>query len=447
MIGLDTGMHAFSLTLQVFLLDLLLSGDNAIVIALACRNLPARQMRQAIVIGTGAAIALRILFTTIVAFLLNVPCLKLLGMCALIAIAIKLLVDEEGAINTDPLDTDGSAAQQASRISLWSTVGVIVVADVAMSLDNVVALAAIAQDSLFFLILGLAMSVPLLMYGSLFVTTLLKRYPLLIPAGAALLGWIAGDIGMTDPLIADWVTAQAPGLTLVMPLACAIFVLAESKIIQKNQQRFPRPLPAAPRKAREFIVTPANLTLPVPQSEASQGAAMPSVPDRAVSRIELIAVASPPGGAGSVTSNVAGASQADQPHGRLSFLSARKGSLYVFILILALPLLGVIGSTIYTGLINKGIMPPPSPLTRYECPGFNGAFSFFYRHGKDNVRIQANSGALDGVVHYGKIDWTNFSGGTTLLGFTPPEEITNDDAKSIRINGGSFSQIDCFNKK
>src|SRR5450830_659820 len=138
-------------------------------------------------------------------------------------------------------------------ISLRSTVGIIVVADVTMSLDNVVALAAISQNSVFFLVLGLALSVPLLMYGSLFVTTLLKRYPILIPAGGALLGWIAGDIGMSDPLIADWVNAQLPGLTLAVPLACAIFVLVESNIIQQNLQRFPKPKLTASRPVRKLV--------------------------------------------------------------------------------------------------------------------------------------------------------------------------------------------------
>jgi YjbE family integral membrane protein len=448
MIGLDTGMHALSLTLQVFLLDLLLSGDNAIVIALACRKLPAKQMRQAIMIGTAAAIALRILFTTIITFLLNVPCLKLLGMFALVAIAIKLLVDEEHDTGTTGSDTDGSqfgqAVQRSARISLWSTVGVIVVADVAMSLDNVIALAAIAQDSLTILIFGLAMSVPLLMYGSLFVSTLFKRYPILIPAGAALLGWVGGDIGMSDPLIADWVTAQAPGLTLVVPLACAVFVLVESKIIQKNQQRFPRPLMAASRAVHELItVIPTNQNSSVLQLEASMSASACQVLDHSLSRIESIAASSAPGTAGSVTGNVIRSSQVGRRHGWFSFVFTRQGSLYLLIAILALPVLGVIGSLTYNAMLNKGLMPRPSPLIRYECPGFNGTFSFFYRHGKDTVQIRANSNTLDGIVHYGKIDWINFAGGTALLGFTPPQEITNDNAKFVRINGGSFLEIDC----
>jgi len=124
-------------------------------------------------------------------------------------------------------------------------------------------------------------------------------------------------------------------------------------------------------------------------------------------------------------------------------LFTRKRLLYTFISVLALPLLAVIGSVAYNMVINKGIMPAPSLLARYECPGFNGSILFYYRHGKDDVQIRSNSGKLDGIIHYGKIEWYKFSGDTTLLGFTPPDEITNDDAKSIRISGGSFKEIDC----
>lgn len=445
--GLDGGLHSLGLTLQVFFLDILLSGDNAIVIALACRRLSAHQMRQAIMVGTGAAIGLRILFTTIVTFLLAIPFLKLLGMMALIVIAIKLLIEEDDSLdgtlsglgNSQP---NVAGSQPSPSVSLWSTIGVIVVADATMSLDNVVALAAISQNSVFFLVLGLALSVPLLMYGSLFVTTLLKRYPILIPAGGALLGWVAGDIGMSDPLIADWVTAQLPGLTLAVPPACAIFVLLESRIIQQNRLRFPKPRQIASHAGREIpviLATQHNPGLPFEELVSPAACTLSVRPSITIAPRDDAAALDE---ASSPIKRPDRASVAEKRTGMFAFVFTRKGSLYLLISFLALPVLGVIGSIVY-----NGVMPPPSQLIRYECPGYTGPFSFYFRHGKDNVQIRSSSGRLDGVVHYGKIDWTNFSGDTASLGFTPPLEITWDDAKSIHINGGSFLEVYCANKE
>src|SRR4029077_11054483 len=118
---------------------------------------------------------------------------------------------------------------------LWTAIGIILIADLAISLDNVVALAAVAQGNVVFLTLGLLASIPLLMYGSMFVTALLNRYPILVAAGGALLGWIAGDMGISDPIISDGVSTQAPALTVAMPLLGAVFVLLESRIIEQSQ--------------------------------------------------------------------------------------------------------------------------------------------------------------------------------------------------------------------
>ena len=103
----------------------------------------------------------------------------------------------------------------------------------------------------------------------------------------------------------------------------------------------------------------------------------------------------------------------------------------------------IIASNIYKGVLNKGLMPAPTQLIRYDCPGLQGPFYFYFRHGIETVKIQSSSGTLQGKSHYGKISWADFSGDTAVLGFTPPQEITWDDAKSVRLNGGSFLQINC----
>jgi YjbE family integral membrane protein len=226
--GFDNIFHNLNLTLEVFFLDLLLSGDNAMVIALACRSPSPELTRRVMLIGIGGAIALRILLTTVASLLLHIPLLKLVGGVALTFIAIKLTIEEEGEVESD-------RSPPKNHPDLWSTVGTIIVADLVMSVDNVVALAAVTQGRIFFLTLGLLMSVPLLMFGSLFVAALLRRYPLLIRGGGAMLGWIAGDIAISDPMITDWVNQQSPALTVVVPILVVVFVLIESRIMEHAQ--------------------------------------------------------------------------------------------------------------------------------------------------------------------------------------------------------------------
>jgi YjbE family integral membrane protein len=175
---------------KIIWINVLLSGDNALVIALACRGLEPRQRLWGMILGAGVAVILRIIFTGIVATLMELPYLKLVGGLALLVIAAKLLVPEEE-------DEDG--VQSASH--LWAAVQIVVVADIVMSLDNVIAVAAAANGSVPLLILGLAISIPLIVAGAALIMAVLNRLPILVWAGAALLGWIAGEVMATDPAI------------------------------------------------------------------------------------------------------------------------------------------------------------------------------------------------------------------------------------------------------
>ena len=178
--------------LQIIWINILLSGDNAVVIAMACRQLPDRARKWGIVMGAGVAVGLRILFTGIVATLLALPWLKLVGSLALMWIAVDLALPGE----------DGDDHVQASD-NLWKAVGTVAVADIVMSLDNVVAVAAVANGNWLLLILGLAISIPLIVAGSSLVMAVLDRFPLLVWAGAALLGWVAGEMLVTDAAVVD----------------------------------------------------------------------------------------------------------------------------------------------------------------------------------------------------------------------------------------------------
>lgn len=172
-------------------IDLLLSGDNAVVIALASRSLPERQRRWAIMGGAGGAIVLRVIFATVIIWLLQIPYLKLIGGLLLLYIGVKLVVPESG----------GHGDGIASKASLWGAIQTILVADAVMSLDNVVAIAAAAHGSVLLIVLGLLISIPLIVYGSQLVLRVINRYPILVVLGGGLLGWIAGEIIVSDPTV------------------------------------------------------------------------------------------------------------------------------------------------------------------------------------------------------------------------------------------------------
>ena len=175
---------------KIIWINILLSGDNALVVAMACRGLEARQRFWGMVLGTLAAVLLRIVFTVIIATVMGLPYLKLAGGLALLVIAAKLLV---------PQDEETHGIGSASH--LWAAVQIVVVADIVMSLDNVIAVAAAADGSLPLLIFGLASSIPLIIAGAALIMALLGMLPILIWAGSALLGWIAGDVIATDPAV------------------------------------------------------------------------------------------------------------------------------------------------------------------------------------------------------------------------------------------------------
>jgi YjbE family integral membrane protein len=206
---------------QIIIIDLLLGGDNAVVIALACRNLPERQRRLGILWGTAGAVVLRVALISFAVVLLKIPFLKIVGALLLIWIAVKLMLPE-----------DDSHANLEGSGSLWGAVKTIIVADFAMSLDNVVAIAGAAEDApanqqFALIIFGLLVSIPIIVWGSAIVLKLLDKFPWIVTAGAALLGWIAGDMLITDPVIFKnpehiprWLDfgASAAGAILVLTL-------------------------------------------------------------------------------------------------------------------------------------------------------------------------------------------------------------------------------------
>jgi YjbE family integral membrane protein len=198
--------------LEIIWIDILLSGDNAVVIALACRSLPEGQRTLGVILGSGAAVALRVVFTVLVVELLGLPFVKIAGGVLLLWIGVWLAREEAPRKEIRPANT------------LWSAIRIVAVADAVMSLDNMVAVAAAAKGSKLLILIGLALSIPLLVFGSTLVLALLNRLPVLVWAGAVLLGWIAGNLIGSDPDLAAWLRVRWPGFDIWDGPAGAAFV-------------------------------------------------------------------------------------------------------------------------------------------------------------------------------------------------------------------------------
>lgn len=186
--------------LKIIVVNILLSGDNAVVIALACRSLPDRYRNKAVIAGSAGAVIVRVIFCLIIAWLMTIPAIKLIGGVLLLWIGVKLMMPEE--------EGDGDVKSSAN---LWGAIQTIIIADVVMSLDNVIAIVAAAKGDVVLIIIGLIMSVPLIVFGSQLLMKVLNRYPLLVTAGAGLLGWLGGEIMAGDPLVHRWVETRGAG--------------------------------------------------------------------------------------------------------------------------------------------------------------------------------------------------------------------------------------------
>jgi len=230
---------------QIILINIVLSGDNAVVIALAARSLPPRQQRQAILWGSGAAVVMRIVLTVVAVELLRLPLLKIVGGVLLLWIAVQLMLPEEEA--------EGHAK---AGVGFWAAMRTILIADLVMSLDNVIAVAAAAKGSLTLLVLGLAISIPLVIFGSTLLLKVMERYPVIITIGAALLGWVAGEMFVTDPLVEAWVDQAAAILHWAGPAAGAVLVVTSGTLLA--------------RRALARRVAPVELA-PVPAAPAAPG--------------------------------------------------------------------------------------------------------------------------------------------------------------------------------
>lgn len=206
---------------SIITVNMLLSGDNALVIALASRNLPPDQQKKAMMWGGAGAVGLRILLTFVAIFLLQIPYLQLLGGLALLWIAVKLLADEE---DTHELQANSN---------LWGAVKTIIVADVVMSVDNVLAIAGVAKGNMTLLIIGLGISIPIIIWGSKLINLLMERWPIIIIVGAAFLGWTGGEMAAADKKIAPLLEPY-PWTHWAIPAVFAVLVIGIGSLLGKK---------------------------------------------------------------------------------------------------------------------------------------------------------------------------------------------------------------------
>ena len=220
---------------EIILVNIVLSGDNAVVIALAARSLPPRQQKQAIIWGSVAATVILVTLTIIAAEVFQLPYLRLVGSLLLFWIAVQLILPGK----------EGEDSVKGGKTA-WAAMRTILIADLIMSTDNIIGVAATAKGDIPLLILGLGVSIPVVVFGSTLVMKLINRFPIVITAGAALLGWVAGDMLDSDPVLVGWISAHVPWLHFDLPLVGdlswtqvlgAVFVVAIGKLIASRSAK------------------------------------------------------------------------------------------------------------------------------------------------------------------------------------------------------------------
>ena len=223
--------ESWAALLKIIGINIVLSGDNAVVIALACRSLPEKQRKLGVLFGSAGAIILRIILTFFAVYLMNLPYLKIVGALLLLWIGIKLILPE-----------DGHGENISANDNLIAAVRTIIIADLVMSLDNVIGVAAAANGNIPLIVIGLLISIPIIIFGSTLIMKIMDRFPIIITIGGGLLGYVAGEMAVTDSAIAAWIEHHVPYLHTWLPILGAVFVVAMGKWLASRQETKTGPL-------------------------------------------------------------------------------------------------------------------------------------------------------------------------------------------------------------
>ena len=219
--------ESWAALLKIIGINIVLSGDNAVVIALACRSLPVKQRKLGVLFGSAGAIVLRIILTFFAVYLMNLPYLKIIGALLLLWIGVKLIMPE-----------DGHGEDISANDNLIAAIRTIIIADLVMSLDNVIGVAAAANGNIPLIVIGLLISIPIIIFGSTLIMKVMDRFPIIITIGGGLLGYVAGEMAVTDSAIAGWIARHAHYLHTWLPLLGAVFVVAFGKWLAVRHENY-----------------------------------------------------------------------------------------------------------------------------------------------------------------------------------------------------------------
>ncbi|WP_342619245.1 YjbE family putative metal transport protein [Rhodoferax sp. GW822-FHT02A01] len=417
----DPSLLSFNVALGVLLVDILLSGDNAIVIALVCRSLSKEHRTKALWLGVMGAFVARLVLTSCATLAMNLPLIKLIGGLLLLKISIELIVDNLQQSG------DGAGPQHSSAQDIFSAARTIVLADIVMSLDNVLALSAITQNNWQMLVAGLLLSIPILMFGSLYVARLMDVFPYLLWVGGAILGGVAGSLIMDDPVFGGAFSSASTLSNLVVPVIAAGFVVQISRVIATNAQRMqgvPKPpsllsilWKSAPDAPRADAAVPQPVLALAVAAETAQHPVAKAAPVNA-------ALATPPA---STAKPVRPAPVAQGGEHRV---------------LIALGLFMILSGGAAYYLLNVYQPAVPDRFITYLCKQPAMAISYL-PHARE-IRFATAKGAVSTTVIEDRVVWEDYRDAGARLGAPPPVKILSADERQLVVNGGVFENTSCI---
>ena len=414
-----------NVALGVLLVDILLSGDNAIVIAMVCRTLSKQHRTKALWLGVLGAFFARLVLTSCATLAMHLPLIKLIGGMLLLKISVDLIVDNA---HQDPHAAD---PQQSSPNDIFSAARTIVLADIVMSLDNVLALSAITQNNWQMLVAGLLLSIPILMFGSLYLSRLLDVFPYLLWVGGAILGGVSGALIVDDPIF-DCALSNASSMApLFVPIIAAGFVVQISRVIGANSQRMQSVRKPASlfnifwAMPSEVSITERSVIVPILEVPAIKVTPHQTA---VIVKIARTDVATPP------------SDKTEQASTRVVPAPPSTAGEHRLLIWLGMFMVVVGGLLYYMLNVYQPIVP--NSFISYICK--QPAMTISYMPEANEIRFATGKGVIKTTAIEGRIVWDDYQEASAKLAITLPVKIISVDARKLIVNGGMFENTACF---